>query len=173
MLSIGSRKLKSIKHANPKTTMPNWCDNILTISEPSAELTNYLKEEGFFFDKIKPMPPELKEGDGWYDWAVYNWGTKWDLDGNPLMPDSFQDKKIIFSFDTAWSPPMGVICALSEKFPEDHFVLQYLETGMCFGGEAHFSDGSCDDNQFGDYGEEYRKFAKEVFGMEDEEEDEE
>jgi hypothetical protein len=68
---------------------------------------------------------------------------------------------------------MGLICALSEKFPEDHFVLQYLETGMCFGGEAHFSYGSCDDNQFGDYDEEYRKFAKEVFGMEDEEEDEE
>jgi hypothetical protein len=68
---------------------------------------------------------------------------------------------------------MGVIYTLSEKFPEDHFVLQYLEMGMEFGGEAHFSDGSCDDNEFGDGSEDYRKFAYEIFGIEDEEEDEE
>jgi len=151
--------------------MPNWCNNILTISEPSTELVGYLKTEGFSFDKIKPMPPELKEGDGWYDWAVENWGTKWDLDENPLMPDSFQDKEILFGFDTAWSPPMGVINALSEKFPDDHFVLQYLEMGMGFCGEASFSDGAFIDNQSSE-DKEVAKFAEEIFGYEDQEDEE-
>jgi hypothetical protein len=151
--------------------MPNWCNNILTISEPSTELVEYLKTEGFSFDKIKPMPPELKEGDGWYDWAVENWGTKWDLDENPLLPDSFQDKEILFDFDTAWSPPMGVINALSEKFPDDHFVLQYLEMGMGFCGEASFSDGAFIDNQSSE-DKEVAKFAEEIFGYEDQEDEE-
>jgi hypothetical protein len=151
--------------------MPNWCNNILTVSEPSAELVKYLQEEGFSFDKIKPMPPELKEGDGWYDWAVENWGTKWDLDENPLLPDSLQEKEISFWFSTAWSPPMGVIEALSEKFPNDHFLLQYLEMGMGFCGEACFSDGSIVDNQSGEE-KEVAKFAKEIFGYEDPEDEE-
>jgi hypothetical protein len=152
--------------------MPNWCNNILTIQNPSTELVEYLKTEGFSFDKIKPMPPELKEGDGWYDWAVENWGTKWDLDENPLMADCFEEKEICFGFDTAWSPPMGVIETLSEKFPEDHFLLQYLEMGVGFGGKANFFDGLCIDNEFGDDNEEYAKFAEEVFGHEPYEDDE-
>ena len=153
--------------------MPNWCNNILTISEPSAELVKYLQEEGFSFDKIKPMPPELKEGDGWYDWAVENWGTKWDIDEEFMnVSDDINDKEICFGFDTAWSPPMGVIESLSEKFPEDHFLLQYLEMGVGFGGEARFSDGSCVDSEFGDDNEEYAKFAQELFGHEPYEDEE-
>ena len=151
--------------------MPNWCNNILTISEPSAELVKYLQEEGFSFDKIKPMPPELKEGDGWYDWAVENWGTKWDLNENPFLFDSISENEISFWFDTAWSPPMGVIEALSEKFYKDHFVLQYLEMGMGFCGEASFSDGSVVDNQSSEE-KEVAKFAKEIFGYEDQEDEE-
>lgn len=151
--------------------MPNWCNNILTVSEPSAELVKYLQEEGFSFDKIKPMPPELKEGDGWYDWAVENWGTKWDLDENPFDFDSISENEISFWFDTAWSPPMGVIEALSEKFYKDHFVLQYLEMGMGFCGEASFSDGSVVDNQSSEE-KEVAKFAKEIFGYEDQEDEE-
>jgi hypothetical protein len=151
--------------------MPNWCNNILTVSEPSAELVKYLQEEGFSFDKIKPMPPELKEGDGWYDWAVENWGTKWDLDENPFDFDSTPENEISFWFDTAWSPPMGVIEALSEKFYKDHFVLQYLEMGMGFCGEASFSDGSVVDNQSSEE-KEVAKFAKEIFGYEDQEDEE-
>jgi hypothetical protein len=146
--------------------MPNWCNNILTISEPSAELAEYLKTEGFSFDKIKPMQPELKEGDGWYDWAVENWGTKWDLDENPLFPDSFQEKEISFCFSTAWSPPMGAIEALSEKFPDDHFLLQYLEMGMGFYGEARVHDGSVIEDSLDENQESMMNFAKEVFGYE-------
>jgi hypothetical protein len=147
--------------------MPNWCNNILTISEPSAELAEYLKTEGFSFDKIKPMPPELKEGDGWYDWAVENWGTKWDLDENPVLPDSFQEKEISFCFSTAWSPPIGAIDALSEKFPDDHFLLQYLEMGMGFCGEARVHDGSVIEDSLDENQESMMNFAKEVFDYEE------
>ena len=146
--------------------MPNWCNNILTISEPSAELVEYLKTEGFSFDKIKPMPPELRQTEDWYDWAVSNWGTKWDLDENPVLPDSFQEKEISFWFSTAWSPPMGAIEALSEKFPDDHFLLQYLEMGMGFCGEARCQDGSIIEDSLDENQESMMNFAREVFGYE-------
>jgi hypothetical protein len=148
--------------------MPNWCNNILTISEPSAELVDYLKAEGFSFDKIKPMPPELKQTEDWDGraWAVGNWGTKWDLDENPLLFDSIQEKQISFCFETAWSPPMGAIEALSEKFPDDHFLLQYLEMGMGFFGEASFQDGYAIEDSVDENQESMMKFAKEVFGYE-------
>ena len=155
--------------------MPNWCNNILTIQNPSTELAEYLKTEGFSFDKIKPTPPEMldDENHSWYGWRVDNWGTKWDIDEEFMDVSEYaNDKEICFGFDTAWSPPMGVIEALSEKFPEDHFLLQYLEMGVGFGGEARFSDGSCVDSEFGDDGEEYAKFAEEVFGHEPYEDDE-
>ena len=66
---------------------------------------------------------------------------------------------------------MGVIEALSEKFYKDHFVLQYLEMGMGFCGEASFSDGSVVDNQSSEE-KEVAKFAKEIFGYEDQEDEE-
>jgi len=48
----------------------------------------------------------------WYQWAITNWSTKWNVsEGNCL-----EDENTLV-FDTAWSAPVQVIKALSEKFP--------------------------------------------------------
>ena len=145
--------------------MPNWCNNKLVIEDCSIELEQYLKAEGFSFEKMNPTPTHLLE-DGWYDWRISNWGTKWDLDENEqrevaegLISDSTD---FCAYFNTAWSPPCQAIAALSEKFPNDSFILDYVELGGWFAGTAHISDGSISEEQE----EDVARFAQEVFDYE-------
>ena len=58
----------------------------------------------------------------WYDWAVSNWGTKWN---NPYTDYKIVDEAeiedsdehlLIIRMDTAWSCPQPVIVALAQKY---------------------------------------------------------
>ena len=97
------------------------------------------------------------------------WGTKWDLDENQRREVASQLIETGAAyFDTAWSPPMQAIEALSRQFPEVSFKLDYCELGMFFAGTATFQDGECHD----DFQEEkavVMKIASDIFGYEDEE----
>jgi len=42
----------------------------------------------------------------WYNWACNNWGTKWDA-CDPLL--THEEDLDIIGFDTAWSPPAGIV----------------------------------------------------------------
>lgn len=149
--------------------MPNWCENILTIEDCSPELKSYLLEHGLSFEKIKPTPPELLEGSGWYDWRVENWGTKWDLDEREQRETIEQfilNSPTITqaTFMTAWSPPCTAIAALSAQFPNDEFVLRYVEFGMGFAGTAHISNGVSDEDDVFEDNEAINRFAADHFG---------
>lgn len=60
--------------------MPNWCENILTISvnEVTDELPqgilSYLLDENeeLTFGKTRPRPEEVVDDDTWYDWCCDN-----------------------------------------------------------------------------------------------------
>lgn len=85
-------------------------------------------------------------GDNWYDWNVRNWGTKWDIavSWNDEYPETelVTDSKdtLVYSFNTAWSPPIPAIEELSRQYPECEITLSYEEeTG--WGGEYLFSNG--------------------------------
>ncbi len=155
--------------------MPNWCENKLSVMDCSPELESYLKENGLSFNKIKPTPPELLEGNGWYDWRFENWGTKWDLsereqrDVADQLISEIADFQAIFM--SAWSPPLQAIAALSEMFPNDQFTLDYFESGCWFAGTAIISQGEIDDNQVDDA--DVIEFAKENFSFVEYDEDEE
>ena len=132
--------------------MPNWCDNRITITGPNKlidKIEKIVKEDGdeAFADSsepkgllqfMNPMPKELRdttsptpEGskqpvidgyDNWYDWAVHNWGTKWELcefygvDRQYHSENNEGESTITFGFDSAWSPPIGAY----EKFLENN-----------------------------------------------------
>jgi hypothetical protein len=57
----------------------------------------------------------------WYDWALDNWGTKWNAYGTP---DKRDNDNTIF-FETAWSSPTTLIKVLSEKYPSVIINLKY------------------------------------------------
>ena len=76
--------------------------------------------------------PDGKNDDRWYHWCVENWGTKWEPDmyGNELSDyDSLE-----ITFNTAWSPPEGVVEKLREKFPELSFQCFFDEPGCEIAG---------------------------------------
>lgn len=78
----------------------------------------------------------------WYDWCVANWGTKWDItsDGNGEPAVGDDGLSVQFSFDSAWSPPVGFYGKMEELgFTVDAF---YYEGGMGFCGR--YSEGDDD-----------------------------
>jgi hypothetical protein len=152
--------------------MPNWCQNHLTVIGATPEFRAWLETEGFSFEKMNPprRPRKAKPFSPTVLESHYQvWGTKWDLDDKDQkqVAEELLDSASAY-FDTAWSPPIQAIEALSRKFPEVAFQLDYCELGMFFAGTAMFQDGECHD----DFHEEkvgVMKIASDIFGYEDEE----
>jgi hypothetical protein len=121
--------------------MPNWCHNELTITGPPEEISLFLLKwkahhETFRFQAFVPMPPNL--GNGWYDWRVANWGTKWDVE---VHDAEIGPGQIRMAFSTAWAPPEPFVEAVSEMFPGLTFHLEHEEPGMAFKGHLTVRDG--------------------------------
>ena len=72
--------------------------------------------------------PDGKNDDRWYHWCVENWDTKWEPDMLGIEVQDYDTLEI--TFNTAWSPPEGVMTKLREKFPELSFQCFYDEPGM-------------------------------------------
>jgi hypothetical protein len=116
--------------------MPNDCYNYLEAPEGDLSLIadyistakrewSSLPDTYLDFEKIVPMPPEVK--DNCYGWRNENWGTR-----SNSYEGQVQDEGI--SFNTAWSPPVGVIVALAKQIGKS-LRLIYDEPGMDFCGE--------------------------------------
>jgi len=115
--------------------MPNDCYNYLEAPDGDLSLIadyistqkvewSSLPDTYLDFEKILPTPPKIED---WYDWRNENWGTR-----SNSYEGQAQDEGI--SFNTAWSPPIGVIVALSKRIGKS-LRLIYDEPGMDFCGE--------------------------------------
>jgi len=74
----------------------------------------------------------------WYDWALTNWGTKWNIDDASV---TVFEKGASFNFESAWSPPIAAIDKAAELYPELEFSMEFEEDGECFRGTATWSKG--------------------------------
>ena len=104
---------------------------------------------GTVCNEFIPKPDDI--GDGWYDWCIQNWGTKWDIgageDGRYGLKATVVDNEATMSFHSAWSPPIG----LYEELDRLGFMVDasYFEPGMAYCGIWH--DG---DDLYTEYGED-------------------
>lgn len=57
---------------------------------------------------------------GGYEWCIKNWGTKWNAYTLSINWDEI-------TFQTAWSYPTPIYEALSKKFPETIFEVEYAD----------------------------------------------
>jgi hypothetical protein len=143
--------------------MPNWCENVMIISgciEELNEFARYVESDELIldFEEIIPSPAwkwkktrfgsdccedEYDFGEegklDWYDWNVRFWGTKWNLDEN--IRKEFINGDLVYRFDTAWSPPTGIIKELVKVFENLTIRCQFVEPGMGFYGECGGNNG--------------------------------
>ena len=160
--------------------MPNWCQNVLSITGPEKDLREFKEKSpnsNFCLQTYLPMPKELKgttaplDKPNWYDWALANWGTKWDIgDGNTIGTKmeitglqwwkrntnttwNTNEYLIRVCFDSAWCPPSEGIQTISNDYPSLNFTLKYAEGGVGFAGievfkggqVAHAEEGDCEE----------------------------
>lgn len=104
-------------------------------------------------------------GEGWYRWALANWGTKWDasFDGPAIavmwegadlelsvetngVSDSSDAGAAIYKFNTAWSPPSRWAARASEITPLT-LKLQFGEPGMGYAGIETYVGGVLIDSE--------------------------
>ena len=191
--------------------MPNWCNNSVTITHTDPAKITALADafaEARFCEAVIPTPECLtrdgattsgganaaeyeriraenkaKTGfESWYDFAVARWGTKWDVGGADCNIE-LDDDGLGFtaSFDSAWSPPLGVYEELVEQGYE--VVGYYYESGMSFVGKIEdgadfcYDYGSCNSETVRGYiGDELDDFwciSEQMAEYEEENEEEE
>ena len=153
--------------------MPNECMNKLEIMGKKKDVEAFVKfvtaenNEINLFDSLIPMPKELGDtqspvnladkgknkkliakygADNWYDWKIYNWGTKWgdyELTTSEITKEYKGDEwHINFNYTTAWSPGEEELAnAICKQFPKLKAMIQYEEPGMCFAGETLILNG--------------------------------
>ena len=107
------------------------------------------KPEGY--DKLsteEQMAISMKfKSDGWYDWNIREWGTKWDASDPQIMSEEEHGDKFVvaYNFNTAWSPAVGAFEAMVEQHPELQFEINCVEEqgwGVSFeSGTTETEDG--------------------------------
>lgn len=103
-----------------------WRDvNGKDVGIPKAELQEIQRRTGYT---------------GWYDRNCAVLGTKWDVSGT-LDKEHTTKKQLQYQFDSAWSPPVEGIVAISRQYPNCTFTLIYDEPGMNFGGTLVVKSG--------------------------------
>jgi hypothetical protein len=132
--------------------MPNHCSNNLYVTGPLSIVfdfcrDHYRKEPGgtkkYTLDFSVHVAEPVIENHDWYNWRVENWGTKWNA--YDISPDTFPEvlsrivekdnnASILYSFTTAWSPPIPWVLKMSPNYPLLTFSLDYQEPSMDFCG---------------------------------------
>ena len=118
--------------------MPNWCHNEVTLYHNDPAMLARAETAiaaGSLLNEFLPMPTELKENDGWYDWRLIHWGTKWDIDGEVVDK---KDGSIVLSFESAWSPPIEAYRTMEAEHGFTIYA-SYEELGIGFRG--NYADG--------------------------------
>jgi hypothetical protein len=129
-------------------------EGVVTFSNPVFAFWNIVRPPEDKLDEyegVHGFKDGEKQGQGEFNWYNFNnreWGTKWDVgvsDNQKYSETTISEvspTKISYHFQTAWSPPLSVIEALSLQNPEVEITLDYEEE-QGWGGKIYWdSTGS-------------------------------
>ena len=164
--------------------MPNHITNIVAVSGDESRVQSMLKEiqtdeygvGSVDFNKIIQMPKEnygftakrtknaVCYENNQCDWAIANWGTKWNSYGY-TADTGFKDGKLTFL--TAWSAPHPILEKLSEMYPDIKFEHEWADEdiGMNCGRHIYF-DGEITEEYYPESSRERIEFAARVMDCE-------
>jgi hypothetical protein len=118
--------------------MPNWCNNYATITCPTKEIfdkLNHAISTDNWFETFAPLQiDDVTNESGWdAHIAIDTWGTKWPPSNIDLNNTDDEKYTLEVSFDTAWSPPIGVYKIMNKNF-DININAFYEEYGCDFFG---------------------------------------
>ena len=128
-------------------------------------------------EMVKEFYESIEVGQDWYHWNIREWGTKWEISNASYEASP---NRLVYSFCSAWSPPVSALDKLAEMFPDLVFTSRFLDEGDNFAGEIHWESGqqvfdtdleinhglkmemydecyACDNDDDGEYSEELRE----------------
>ena len=103
----------------------------------------------------------------WYDWAIKNWGTKWNSYGYDYHDRSDITENPALGFNTAWSAPHPIIRKLAEMYPELSFEHTWADEDIgqnC--GQRVYNGGECTEIYYPE-DDEAVQFANNAWGYDD------
>jgi len=129
--------------------MPNHTDNRVILSHDDSQQIDMIynimnTEDTPLCQTLIPMDEKLLEisgisdkyeVQGWYEWRLENWGTKWDVYETQCTRINANTLQLYFY--TAWSPPIPVFDKLVDMGFEVN--ARYLDEGWGYIGE--YTDG--------------------------------
>ena len=129
--------------------MPNHTDNRVILSHDDTQMIDMIynimnTEDTPLCQTLIPMDEKLLEisgisdnyeVQGWYEWRLENWGTKWDVYETQCTRINANTLQLYFY--TAWSPPIPIF----DKLVDMGFEInaRYLDEGWGYIGE--YTDG--------------------------------
>lgn len=90
-----------------------------------------------------------------YNWETTNWGVKWGCTEAELTHS--ESSCVLYSFQTAWGPPVEFFQTISKEWPTLCFELDWSEPGMAFEGKAVWVDGEMTENESWDMEDKYEE----------------
>jgi|TARA_R110000868_G_scaffold7148_2_gene39263 hypothetical protein len=80
----------------------------------------------------------------WYEWAICNWGTKWNCYGVTEWSFNEIDKDTLCAtiyYETAWSPVSLLFLKVSKDYPTLEFFHEFADEGGAFLGSEVILNG--------------------------------
>lgn len=126
--------------------MSELCRNRLSALGDTEQLAAFVErvqtdQQPLSFETIAPTPEELLK-EGWYEWRIDNWGTKWDAEFEDVTePLRVRRTRAIYVFLTVFRPPVVWIERASEAFPALTLRLDYSAVDGAFSGVKEVRGG--------------------------------
>lgn len=136
------------------------CSTYSEIPKVVLAITDMLSRDNEAYCKIK------YGHSSWYGWSVANWGTKWNVNSEPVWLGADDDTSFSIGFDTAWGEPDAWFASLTDRLMSEgievNAYLTFGEGGMWFGGKHIYQDEQYWEEAMSD------DELKEFLGIEDE-----
>ena len=100
--------------------MTDLCRNRLTAAGDTVELADFVDrvrtdDQPLSFETIAPTPSDLLK-EGWYEWRIQQWGTKWDAEFEDVTePLRIRRTRATYVFVTRFRPPVAWVERARQK----------------------------------------------------------
>lgn len=135
------------KKAFDEIVKANFTPETKSPKEKAEELVTRMNE---FQESLKDgswiaeLQHKLETEQGWYEWNIREWGTKWELGDDSQIeyevpsPDGLE---LCYRLSSAWSPPTCALEKLAEQYPQITISLVSIDENDCWAMSGYWSNG--------------------------------